>query len=732
MNFFHLKYFFLIVFLFGLTKKYAVAKESDSLKVALVLSGGGAKGFAHIGVLKILEEEGIPIDIIVGTSIGSIVGGLYSIGYSADEIESMAKTEDWDRLLSNDIGRKSLSQNVKNEKQSFIASVPMNDQYKPVVPHGFINGQNIINLFCKLTSDIPADADFLQFPISFACIGTNLANGDEIVIDHGFLPTAIYSSMAIPGVFQPLKHNGLLMLDGGLVNNFPTDVAKRMGADIIIGVDIRNDLHGPEEIVTMEHLMDQLINFYALGKDSVNKSLCDILIRPNIQGYNAYSFSTSAVDTLVQRGILSARTKIDEMEDLKANYHLRARRPVERHSLSDSVRIEKLTISGSYSMNDKLILNNLDLTIPGTSSFGQIKNSVDELYGLGYFKRVYYTLSEADKKGETLNLILEEQPSKNINVGMRVNTTDAVSILLNFTQKDYRRFIGLFSVTADISSNPGLSVQSELSKGKLPVFGIQLEGKYHNYDVYYGKQESYTTGLIFGRAGIYTYKNLKNTATFGLSLKEEYFKGEVFNLPNDSMVDLYDDQTAITSLLTYLSVDNLDDYYFPTQGTELYLEFSLSSDEKFNTIDPIVLLKNRNTIALYDKSAVLLNFYGRALFAGNVYQFRQTFAGGPDYGTYFTHHFPFYGLPSVTLHDNFTFIGLIGFRINIAKKHYVSLLGNCLVDNNDILSLEDYQRTLGTALSYSFNSRFGPLDLTIGYSDGYEKLTFSANVGYWF
>lgn len=710
---------------------FSFAENKDNPKIALVLSGGGAKGFAHIGVLKVLEEEGIPFDIVVGTSIGSIVGGLYSIGYSAEEIEEMAKTEDWDRLLSNDVSRKQLSQNIKNEKQHFLASIPVNDNYKPIVPYGVIKGHNIINLFCRLTSNVPEDADFSHFPVSFACIGTDVETGKEIVIDHGFLPTAIYSSMTIPGVFRPLKHNGHLILDGGLVNNFPTDVAKKMGAEIIIGVDIRTDLHELEEIITMEHLMDQLINFYALEKDSVNKSLCDILIRPDISGYNAYSFNTRAVDTLVQRGISSALAKIVEIRKLKSDFNLSTRQIIPTNTAPESYAINKLTISGNYSMNDKLILDNLKLDLPGNYSSEEIKKSIDKLYGLGYFKRVYYSFKE-DEEGKILNLYLEEQPSKNINVGMRVNTTDAVSILLNFTQKDYRRFIGMLSVTADISSNPGLIIQTELSKGKFPVFGIQLEGKYNRFDLYYDKQKSFATDQIYGTASIYTYKNLKNTSVIGLAAKEEFYKGDIYNVPGDSVLELTKDHTAITSLLTYFSLDNLDNYYFPSRGVELYAEFSLSSDEEYNSISPVAMLRNRNIIALTQKSSLLLNFYGRALFTEKMPQFKQTFAGGADYSIYFNYHFPFYGLPSVTPHRNYTFISLAGLRINIAKKHFVTLIGNCLFENNETFPLEDYNRILGAAIGYSFDSRFGPLDFTIGYSDGHEKITISANAGLWF
>ena len=264
---------------------WSQAQASERPKVALVLSGGGAKGFAHLGVLKVLEEEKIPIDIVVGTSIGSIVGGLYAIGYTADDIIKLAKEGNWPELLSDYVPRRELGQTSKTEQQRYVITLPVAENKFPTLPSGMVNGQNVLNLFCGLTANLPENADFTKFPVPFSCVGNDLETGKEIVMTEGFLPTAIFASMAIPGVFVPGKHNGYLLVDGGLVNNFPTDVAKKMGADIIIGVDLRKDLYQADQIGSLDKLTNQIINFYSLNKDSINNSLCDVIIRPDITGY---------------------------------------------------------------------------------------------------------------------------------------------------------------------------------------------------------------------------------------------------------------------------------------------------------------------------------------------------------------------------------------------------------------------------------------------------------------
>jgi NTE family protein len=722
----------MIVFIIVIDFGNAFSQAPKRPKIALVLSGGGAKGFAHVGVIKVLEQEGIPIDIIVGTSMGSIVGGFYSLGYSALEIEKIIRNEDWGRMLTDDVNRDQLSQYKKSEEQRFIASLIVSDKYGLKVPQGVVNGQNIINLFSRLAVSVPANTNFTEFPIAFTCIGTNLETGKEMILDRGYLPTAIFSSMTIPGVFLPIEHDSSLMLDGGLVNNFPTNIAKEMGADIIIGVDIRNDLHSSRDIISIEQLMDQLINFYTLSKDSVNKSFCDLLIRPDISGFNAYSFTTSAVDTLIQRGMDAAYSNIEQIRELKEKFYLTDTNTRQRMVMPDTISISNITISGDYSLNEKLILDYFDLDIPGKYTPAELQDAIDKLYGLGFFKRVYFNM-EQKATGQTLNLIIEEQPLKSINVGLRVNTTEAVSILFNFSQKDYRRFIGLISITADISSNPGLDVFTEFSKGKLPVLGLQINGKKSKYGVYYDKRKAFTTDLIYGSATAYTYKSLKKASMVGLGFKEEIYSGNIFNATGvDTFFSISKNQVGITSVYTYYSLDNLNDYYFPERGSELYAEFLLSSDPDYKAICPVAMAKNRNIFKLTSKSNILLNFYGRALLLNNIHPYKTTFVGGSEYSSYFNYQFPFYGLPSVTPANRYTLIGMTGVQFRFAKKQYVSFIVNCMLENADFYPFNEYSTTFGSAIKYSAKTRFGPVDFTAGFSGGYEKPVITANIGYWF
>jgi NTE family protein len=706
-------------------------QNANRPKVAVVLSGGGAKGFAHIGVLKVLEEEGIPIDIIVGTSMGSIVGGLYSIGYSADNIGNMALSENWSQILSDYIPRKQLDQYSRIERQRYVIRVPMIELRKPSVPNGLIRGQNILNLFCGLTANVSKDANFSDFPISFACISTDLETGEEIVLNSGFLPTAMFSSMAIPGVFIQGEHNGHRLIDGGFVNNFPTDVAKKMGADIIIGVDIRTDLHTGSEIVSLNMLMNQLINFYAHKKDSVNKSLCDIVIRPNIDGYSVSSFYTSAVDTLIERGIKSAKENIEEIRNLKSKYNLQPKSKSSALIKPDEWQINDISISGNYSMPDKFLKDGLDLDIPGKYSYNEIKKSINSLHGTGHFKRAYFNLNN-DNEGKILNIMLDEEKTWDVNVGMRLNSRSAVSIVLNSSRKDYTKTFGLLSFTVDISSNPRINFLFELDKKELPKIALMIDGMFKNLNIHLDKDQSFPTELYVGSAKVFSSKRVTKYSIIGSGIKQEYYNGKLYSVVTDSNPTITSKENSITNFFGYLIFDNLDDYYFPTKGTEVYSEVSLAQDMGFHHANPIVLFKMRNIFKLGRSYSILLNIYGRSVLTETAPGHLGNFVGGHDYEILLDHHLPFYGLPSLWPTGRYTYIGLTGLRVNVAKRHYITLVGNYLIHNNEFSYFNSYKTIWGSGLTYSYKSPIGPIEITAGYSDQNKKPTLSANIGFWF
>ncbi len=713
------------------------AKGQDSIpahpRVAVVLSGGGAKGFAHIGVLKVLEDEGIPVDIIVGTSIGSLVGGIYSLGYTASELEDIVHGQDWENILSDDVSRLFLSKNDQVIAQRYLFSLPMTRKHELRLPQGIIKGQNVLNTFCGLAANVPDDADFTKFPIAFACIATNLENGDEEVLDHGFLPTAMYASMAIPGVFLPCERDSLILVDGGVVNNFPVDVAKKMGADIIIGVDIRGDYYDRRKLKSVSEIFTNLINFYSKEKDARNKDLCNLIIKPDVSGYSAASFSNEAADTLIKRGEEAARGMISQIRALKQEYHLAYHKHSESLIASGRWKIDNVKFTGGKGLNKEFLKKTMNLQLPGEYTYDEIKNSVDRLYGTGGFDKVYFSL-EDDVDGKVLVLHVSQKEVYSQNVGFKVNTTDAAALLLNATWKDYSKMIGLFSVSAELSANPGLSIIAQTTRQGFPDLGIELKGKDQNYNIYDHGSKIFNADLFYSSATLYLGQSFSTWWKTGIGFQEEYFEGDVFIKNSDTSPVLANrNKFWLTNAYAYLSFDNMDHFYFPERGSSVYLEFTVNSDfratDKFT---PVVLLKMNNVFPVAKKFAFLLDIYARGLFNPDFPEIKTTMVGGDSYSHYLNYHFPFLGLPPVVLAERFASVGTAGIRWHMSRSQYISLLFNTLQQGTEVNDLDLNNAIYAVGAKYSLKTFVGPLDIGVGYSGFHGKPTFSANLGFWY
>ncbi|MDD2307169.1 MAG: patatin-like phospholipase family protein [Prolixibacteraceae bacterium] len=711
------------------------AQEPDqkvkSPKIALVLSGGGAKGFAHIGVLKVLEEEGIPIDLIVGTSMGGLVGGIYSLGYNASELERLVKSLNWETTLSDDVPRAFLSKNDQMLKQRYIFSLPIDGNKKVSLPQGFIKGQNVINIFCGLAGNVPLDADFAKFPIQFACVAIDLETGKEVVLKNGFLPTAMFSSMAIPIAFQSSDYNGQLLADGGMVNNFPVDVARQMGADIIIGVDIRNDFFDRENLQSLDNVVNQMIGFFDRTKKSINNSLCDLIIRPDITGYSMTSFTNEAADSLILRGEKATLKIKSQISELKTKYQLDAPEKSRKLVKPDKWYITDLTFTGNYHLAKDFLRTTLNMEIPGNFSSEEIKTAIDRIYGLGGFDRIYYNLIDTEN-GKSLNLNITTRKVFTQNVGFKVNTTDAAAILINTTRKNYKNVFGLLSTSAELSVNPGLSIIAESNKTNLPTIGVNIKGKYQNFNIFDNGDKIFKANIFYTSGSLYFYQPFMHKFNLGIGIQEEYYHGDIFSR-NNTLETSGKTDFFLTNAYSYLSFDNMDDFYFPTKGTNLYAEFSLMADfKKTNEISPVALFKMKNVIPLDENASLLFDLYGRALFNSDFPVIRNTLVGGESYSQYFNYHLPFVGIPAVSITERYTYISLIGLRMKIAKSQYVSLLLNGMWQDTDMIFREGVEAIYGGGIRYSLKTMLGPLDVTMGYSGSTDKPTFSANFGMYF
>jgi len=705
--------------------------KSEKPKIALVLSGGGAKGFAHIGVLKVLEEEGIPIDIIVGTSIGSLVGGIYSLGYTAQYMEDICRAQDWQSLLLDELPRQYLSKSDRYLQQRYLFALHVDEIKKLALPQGVIKGQNVLNMLCGFTANVPIDMDFNDLPISFACVATNLETGKEVILNNGFLPTALFASMAVPGIFQFPERDNMILIDGGIVNNFPVDVAKKMGADIIIGVDISDVYTNREQIRSLQNVFGQIISFMDQYKDSLNAGLCDLIIRPDVSGYTMTSFNNTAVDTLILRGEKAAGNVRERLRQIKQQYNLQPALRSDKFVSPDKWYITNFSLTGKFKIDAGFLLRSIDMDLPGYYSQNEINGIIDQLYGYGIFDKIYFNLYDNDT-GVTLNLNITEKSTVSQNIGFKVNTTDAAALMLNITRKNYGKSFGQVSASTELSANPGINLVAESNRANFPVAGIELKGKYQNYNIFNNGVKLYEADLFYSSASMYLYKRFLRQNSIGFGVKEEFYSGDIFGRSTTDIIN-YKKNNFLTNIYGFLEIDNLDDYYFPRKGLELYSEYSLQRlFGESKSFSHIFLFRMRNVIPVTKKTAIILNVYNRTILSTDFPLFKGTIVGGAPYSQYFDFHIPFIGLPPVSLVDRFALSGMAGLRLKLSKTNYASVLVNTLYQSNDIINGADSKIIWGGGINYSVKTVFGPVDVLLGYSGNAKAPTFSANFGYWF
>lgn len=292
-------------------------------RVAVVLSGGGAKGMAHIGVLKVLERAGIPVDIVTGTSMGSIVGGLYSVGLSATQLDSLVRRQDWPFLLSDRAVYSSEDLEGRRVQSTYFFSKTLRLHKRHLTgATGVIEGKNLMRLFRHLTVGYTDSMSFDSLPRRFACVATNIVDNTEYDFHSGVLAEAMRTSMSIPGVFTPVRKGDRVLVDGGLRNNYPADLARAMGAVYVIGATVQGPPKTADDLANGSSVLGQIVDVNCKNKYDDNLKLTDIAIRVDTRGYNAASFTPAAIDTLIRRGEEEAMRHWDELIALKCRLGL--------------------------------------------------------------------------------------------------------------------------------------------------------------------------------------------------------------------------------------------------------------------------------------------------------------------------------------------------------------------------------------------------------------------------
>lgn len=401
-------------------------------KIGLVLSGGGAKGLAHIGLLKAIDSAGLKIDYVTGTSMGAIIGAMYAAGYSGKEIEGIAKKLNWNDLLSGKPKFQNVSIEMRPEYDNYSLEIPFEGN-KPKAFTGFIESQEIWLKFSEIFFPVYPIKDFSKFHIPFKCIATDLSNGKAVVLDRGEIVKAIRSSMAIPGAFSAVDHEHTKLVDGGIVRNFPVRDVIEMGADYVIGINLFSGLTPAKDLKTAFDVMYQITNYRDADDLIKEKQICDLIIEPPLTQYSAASFDASETIMVIgeQMGEIYF-SKFKELADtVSPGYIAVSRLPKRRKAVLD-----RYTIQGLEHTDQNLLIQNLDLKIGESYTPAAINEAFRRAYTTGFYRNLYYDLQPVDSNKITLNCWVDEAPLSKFKIGLSYHSYTNASLILNYTWRN--------------------------------------------------------------------------------------------------------------------------------------------------------------------------------------------------------------------------------------------------------------------------------------------------------
>lgn len=344
----------LLIVAFAIQAQQIPAKN---LKVGLVLSGGGAKGLAHIGVLKTLDSLGVKIDYISGTSMGAVVGALYASGYSGKQLDSIFSNINFDDILSDNLPRASKTFYERDNSEKYAVTIPF-DKLKIHLPSAISKGQNVFNLLTRLTLHVSDVNNFENLPIPFFCIATNVETGAPVILNKGSLPQSVAASGAFPTLFQPVEIDNQILIDGGVANNYPIDELREKGMDIIIGVDVQDDLATKENLTSAPEILLQINNYRTIRDMKEKSKKTDIYIKPDIKGFTVVSFDEG--QQIIERGRLAAVLLSEKLKKVTQSQIIN-NRPLVNVAKTDTIKINKITVKGNDKYTRAYVLGKLKI-----------------------------------------------------------------------------------------------------------------------------------------------------------------------------------------------------------------------------------------------------------------------------------------------------------------------------------------------------------------------------------
>ncbi len=731
--------------------------------VALVLSGGGAKGAAHVGAIRYLEELGIPVDMVIGTSMGGLVGGLYSVGYSPDYMAELLSSLDWSLILSDRIPQDLISYQQKKYKEKYVLSIPFyyskdsflssrggEDSYPETdghlhlgaddeegdrtlrqnlfgsLPSGYIFGHNVNNVFSRLTVGYQDEMDFAELPIPFFCVAAELVSGKAKLWHHGKLNTALRSTMSIPGIFAPVRTDGMILVDGGMRNNYPTDIAKAMGADIVIGVELSDDSMTYSDINNIADMAWQVVDI--LGRDSFEKniSIPDVTIKPYLEGYNMMSFDSESIGIIIQRGYEAA---VEATEGLEAIKRRTGDDVVEFHNPPAvdigevPVRISGIQFSGVNPDEMNYLLGKLEIRRGDYVYKEDVENAVATIFATKSFDYVNYELLK-DGESYVLNILCKKGPVHQVGLGGRFDSETMVSAIVNLGFNVHHVEGSSLDFTAKVASNPYLDLHYVYKFPKLPTFNIDVTGAYTDVNLFNMGAAPRVNFKYWKTSQKVFFSDMnwkKSDIQFGI--RNDFYN--VTSLLSESYIpEEYDIASLKTDFVTaYFNAlrDTFDDGYYPSKGHRAVFSYNYVLGNENQEMGPLHIfsLDMRKVVKGGRYFDFIPSLSSRMIFGDNAPFALMNLAGGRMAGRYLEQQMPFIGVSYATPLQAKMIMAGMDFRFHLSRNNYLSLVAEAVKDSDvldpDLLLSGDI--LIGCGLEYGYDSILGPIKMNIHWSN---------------
>lgn len=723
------------------------AQNNDKPKVGLVLSGGGAKGLAHIGALKTLDSLGVKVDYIAGTSMGAIVGSLYASGYTGKQLDSIFQKIDFDELIADELPRASKTFYEKENSEKYALSIPFNN-LKIQIPSALSKGQNVFNLLSRLMLHVSDVDNFENLPIPFLCIATNIETGEPVILDSGSLAQAIKASGALPSLFQPVILNDQILIDGGVVNNYPIDELRAKGMDVIIGVDVQDELATKERLKSAPEILLQINNYRTIRDMQEKSKKTDIYIKPDIKGFTVISFDRG--EEIIKRGENATLEKVKELNELIGKNGRRIKVPLSIHT-TDSISINNIVVKGNKNYTRSYVLGKLKLKSNETISYEQFGKGVNNLVATNNFDSFLYQFKPSDEGYDLITNLRESETKTFLKLGVHYDNLYKSAALLNLTQKRILFNNDAASFDLILGDNVRYNFDYYIDKGF--YWSVGLKSRYNSFhkainaSLLLDEFELDVTGLnklevelsdLTNQFFVQTLFRKDFALTLGGEHKRLKIKSEtVVNDPNPNAEETIFENSDFWSVFGKLKLDTYDNKYFPNRGflfdSDFHLYLSSSSDD-YESQFSFAKANLGYAFSFSNKLSVLLGSEGGFRIGDDSINALSFALGG--YGNHFINNFiPFYGYDYISITGDSFVKGLINIDYEFVENHHFNIAANYANVADDIFVDGEWFTTpnfSGYALGYGFESFVGPIEIKYTWSPEVDHGKWFFNLGFWF